>query len=76
VSEDTEVGDELNDSDLSLCTSMLVSWVMVSVLGRVTKRPYALGCVFQASVEEFRRFKNSGARSSHDASWHVKQRAL
>jgi hypothetical protein len=75
VSEDTEVGDELNDSDSSLCTSM-VSWVMVSVLGHVTKRPYALGCVFQASVEEFRRFKNSGARSSHDASWHVKQRTL
>jgi hypothetical protein len=50
VREDTEVGDELNESSLR---AMLSPWVMVSVLGRETKRPYALGWVFQASVEEF-----------------------
>jgi hypothetical protein len=50
VREDTEVGEELNESSLR---AMLSPWVMGSVLGRETKRPYALSWVFQASVEEF-----------------------
>jgi hypothetical protein len=66
VSDDTEVGDELSDSGSSL-GSMPVLWVIVSVLGHVTKRLYALGWVFQASVEEFRMFKNLRARCGHDA---------
>ena len=51
VSEDSEVKDVSEEESLS--KSVIVERVIVSVLERGTKRPWTLGCVFQASVTKW-----------------------
>jgi hypothetical protein len=48
VTDDSEANDASDEESSS--DGMTVDGVMVSVLGRVTKRPPTLGCVIQARV--------------------------
>ena len=49
VSDDSDVGND--EVDELLIRDLVTLGVIVSVRGRDTKRPYARGCDFQASVD-------------------------